>query len=193
MKRICPSCTIEKEVNAENFYRWKLGKDGYARLCKPCSLTQRQAYVEKNRAAINERERVRDQNPEYHTKKLEMTRRWRVRMRAEGKMSEYSHGEQLRRHFKKDILWYNETLEKQGGVCAVCQQTSKQRFSVDHDHTCCPGRASCGLCVRGLLCSDCNLGLGKFEDSIALLSRAIVYLSSYQPATEPLIREVITT
>lgn len=34
-----------------------------------------------------------------------------------------------------------------------------------------------GQCVRGLLCSDCNLSLGKFGDDVATLERAITYLT----------------
>jgi hypothetical protein len=36
-------------------------------------------------------------------------------------------------------------------------------FVIDHDHNCCHGGASCGKCIRGILCSACNLSLGHVE------------------------------
>lgn len=36
---------------------------------------------------------------------------------------------------------------------------------VDHDHSCCPvGTHSCGRCVRGLICRDCNTAAGLLAD-----------------------------
>lgn len=49
-------------------------------------------------------------------------------------------------------------LESQGGVCAVCtvEVSPITSYHVDHDHSCCPYGASCGECIRGLLCGNCN-------------------------------------
>lgn len=64
------------------------------------------------------------------------------------------------------------------GICGTSDPGGRD-FHIDHDHACCaaPG-ASCGQCVRGLLCAACNLGLGMFKDSPALLERAIEYLEA---------------
>jgi hypothetical protein len=43
---------------------------------------------------------------------------------------------------------------------------------VDHDHECCPGPRSCGKCVRGLICNECNLALGLGQDPQTLRSLA---------------------
>lgn len=81
---------------------------------------------------------------------------------------------------------YRALLAKQGGRCAICQRKpGKYRLSVDHDHECCPGARSCGKCIRGLLCGDCNqILLGRIcqdtrqgkAHAIAVLERAIVHL-----------------
>lgn len=59
-----------------------------------------------------------------------------------------------------------QLLEAQGRACGMCRVPFEagQKICVDHDHACCPGeKASCGRCVRGLLCNDCNTALGQIE------------------------------
>ncbi len=77
---------------------------------------------------------------------------------------------------------YNQLLQGQDNKCAICrtpQKELKKRLSIDHNHNCCKTQAkSCGRCVRGLLCSACNDGLGRFKDSTAVLSNAVTYLSN---------------
>ena len=71
---------------------------------------------------------------------------------------------------------YEKMVEERGGRCDICGKVPEKRLHVDHDHSCCPGRRSCGKCIRGLLCSRCNLALGGFDDSIELLQSALIYL-----------------
>lgn len=85
---------------------------------------------------------------------------------------------------------YNLSLERfeamraaQGDVCAVCGQPETAvikgaplLLSVDHDHSCCPGKKSCGKCIRGLLCFRCNAVMGNLNDDPALLRAMLVYL-----------------
>lgn len=65
----------------------------------------------------------------------------------------------------------------QDGKCliAICNREATQ---VDHDHKCCPGRKSCGKCVRGLLCDPCNRNLGMVENS-QWLEASLDYLYNY--------------
>lgn len=81
--------------------------------------------------------------------------------------------------YNVDASMYAEMLRVQDGGCYICGKTPEengQRLSVDHDHGHCSGKASCGLCVRGLLCQDCNTGLGQFRDNPDLLEAAAFYL-----------------
>lgn len=63
---------------------------------------------------------------------------------------------------------YDARLEKQSGKCAICGKLLWQDLRVDHNHL--TGK------VRGLLCDNCNCGLGFFKDNPSLLRRAADYL-----------------
>lgn len=68
-------------------------------------------------------------------------------------------------------------LARQGG-CAVCGCDDGD-WVVDHDHSCCAGRFTCGACVRGILCRACNSALGMLrEDPERALSAAAYLLST---------------
>lgn len=66
---------------------------------------------------------------------------------------------------EKSIL---KLLKSQKNKCCICQKVITDTFHVDHNHK--------TQEIRGLLCHNCNLGLGKFKDRIDLLSKAIVFL-----------------
>ncbi len=70
-------------------------------------------------------------------------------------------------------------LRQQNNKCGVCSRefTETLVYNIDHDHSCCPGTKTCGECIRGLVCTRCNIGLGFIEDQ-ALLTGAIAYLTS---------------
>ena len=67
---------------------------------------------------------------------------------------------------------YDLLLAKQNNKCAICSSEFTSTPCVDHDHE--HGYS------RGLLCSNCNLGLGHFKDSISSLEKAITYLKEYE-------------
>lgn len=70
---------------------------------------------------------------------------------------------------------YYKLLDRQDGKCAVCGQIPDV-FHIDHDHRCCPAGESCGRCVRGLLCSRCNQGIGFLQDDFRVAYSAYAYL-----------------
>lgn len=76
--------------------------------------------------------------------------------------------------YQIDYTQYELLLESQNYKCAICESkignNRASRLFVDHCHD--------TLKVRGLLCSNCNHGLGQFKDSPKLLQRAISYLTS---------------
>jgi predicted nucleic-acid-binding Zn-ribbon protein len=64
---------------------------------------------------------------------------------------------------------YNNMVLSQNNMCAICNKPSERTLHIDHDHV--TGR------VRGLLCSNCNLGIGLLQEDLVVLNRAIEYLS----------------
>jgi hypothetical protein len=78
---------------------------------------------------------------------------------------------------------YDALLERQGNCCALCKSPNpggKGAWHIDHNHSCCSGRTSCGKCVRGLLCNGCNLGMGHLEKTLQAvgLDALVQYVNS---------------
>lgn len=88
-------------------------------------------------------------------------------------------GYNLKHLFKITPEQYDQKLAEQDGRCAICLRFMEKPH-MDHDHRCCPGRRSCGECLRGLICFSCNTGLGHFTDDPAVLRLALNYLETYK-------------
>jgi hypothetical protein len=66
---------------------------------------------------------------------------------------------------------FDQLVNQQGGVCPLCGRENPEHM--DHDHE--TGQ------VRGVLCFNCNGGLGQFRDSIDALENAVSYLIRADP------------
>lgn len=85
----------------------------------------------------------------------------------------------LRSLYNITLEQYEAMVESQDGKCAACDQVPSTTLHVDHDHSCCSGKKSCGVCVRGLLCRNCNAGAGILGDSPARLRGLADYLEHH--------------
>ena len=96
--------------------------------------------------------------------KAEYQRKWRKANPEKAKNIE------LKKRFGITLEQYNAILERQGGVCAICNEKDPyfENLAVDHDHN--TNR------VRGLLCHLCNRALGMFKDDSERLRKALSYL-----------------
>jgi len=70
---------------------------------------------------------------------------------------------------------WTEIVQKQGGGCAICHEIS-EKLCVDHDHSCCPAKNTCGKCIRGIICDRCNRALGLMRDNPEIFLSASKYL-----------------
>lgn len=95
--------------------------------------------------------------------KSEYQRLWRLRNPLKAKNNE------LRSTHGITYSKYLDMLTAQGGNCAICGNKDEHfSLAVDHCHT--------SEEIRGLLCSQCNRGIGLFKDSIENFEKAIEYL-----------------
>ena len=170
----------------------------------------------KNKADANAAARRRwAENPEVRRKGKEATANWekenkeqndayRAKWMKDHRFKNYvdARAYEFMREMKKygtTVEWYRARLIEQSGICAICNHLSHhhgtlQRLQVDHNHECCDLRTkSCGKCLRGLLCADCNINLSYLEKFLAdawvfpmlgkgnsWTGRALKYLDSYK-------------
>ena len=165
MIRTCTKCGTTKELNDKNFCPSKRYAEGLTRICRECGNKYRSTW------ALGDR-----------TDNMEISR-----------------AREFAREMKKygtTVEWYRDKLIEQSGICALCKHLSHhhgtiQRLQVDHNHDCCDLKTkSCGKCLRGLLCADCNIRLAPVEDVLkqgtivplagTWLSKALAYLDSYK-------------
>ena len=124
------------------------------------------------------REKNRLKNVEWRKKNREKccqaTANWRVRN------PDYENNRKLNERYGITSEKYSEMLDEQKSRCAICgnKETARhnrsnkiQKLAVDHCHK--TGK------VRGLLCQDCNRGIGKFHDDTIRLQKAIEYLTKH--------------
>lgn len=78
----------------------------------------------------------------------------------------YTYKAQLKQRYNLTIDQYEAMLESCNNCCQICGDSGK--LNVDHCH-------ETGV-VRGLLCTRCNTGLGKFGNKGERLQKAIDYL-----------------
>jgi len=158
--RTCKFCNTERPLNEFRTRLQKNGKRIYYHECKPCYNERLRNSEESKKYARDRQRRGRKENPEQYR------------------------GYELKKRHKITLETYNKKLEEQGGLCAICgvdAESFTRSLAVDHDHSCCDHDKSCGKCLRGLLCTGCNSGLGSFRDNIDNLKKAIVYLETVKP------------
>jgi hypothetical protein len=169
MARTAAVCHPEKPVKARGlcatcYMKWKYHNDPiHAEKTKAKSRQYRLDHPDEH-VAYNKAYWARNRE-----KGAEQSRRWNAAH------PDYSRRRHWAKNYNLTPEQYQQILDSQGGVCAICSQVntySRYQLSVDHCHD--TGR------IRGLLCDKCNRGIGLLGDDTALLAQAIKYLTTVQ-------------
>jgi len=110
----------------------------------------------------------RDAHPGYHAAAYQ---RWKNK---NPDSLQFAH---IRRRYGLSKQEYEALLRSQNGCCAICRRlpgnSMHRHLVVDHPHNESP------TTIRGLLCGQCNTGLGQFRDNPEFLFKAAAYLLSF--------------
>lgn len=133
-------------------------------------------YAKKNK------ERIRNRQREWLAGDPARRARYTEAQRARTKANPEKYRTYFRNHHIKKTYGitaeqFERMLQDQGGVCAICRRLPngtnhvERNLVIDHCHK--TGK------VRGLLCNNCNAGMGIIGDSVEHLEAALSYLRAY--------------
>lgn len=154
--KICTKCKVSK--NNDCFRYRKISKDGLNSWCLECESVDRKdrynrLYKKKKKILTQEEVENKKKSKKVNSKKRMLKYRYDLTMDE-----------------------YEKMYESQERKCQICEVEHKlggfDGLYVDHCHE--------SNKVRGLLCNKCNSSLGKFNDSIEVLKKAIEYLDKYK-------------
>jgi hypothetical protein len=117
--------------------------------------------------------RNKEHQKEYNKK---YAQRHKSEVNKHNRKSYYKHKDERRTYYiektyginKKDFDRLMVLQNNRCGICKILIEAGNHKSCIDHDHK--TGK------VRGLLCSNCNLGIGYFKEDILVLESSINYL-----------------
>ena len=116
--------------------------------------------------------RIRELNKKWNKDNIEKHRKTNSEWYKKNKeLTHFRHKKiYLKNNYGLTIEQYNQMFVDQNGICAICNGKNKngRNLYVDHNHI--TGK------VRGLLCNNCNCGIGYLKENEDILLKAIKYL-----------------
>ena len=149
--KVCRRCRKEFPATEEYFYKAGNKRVGLRAICKKCN------YLETKEPLGNKKkykyERVKWENDK---RSVVIERLYRIKQ-----------------NYKVEPEVIMEFMDKQKGCCAICGNSlvypnSRKSYHIDHCHN--------TDVIRGLLCSDCNKGIGFLKDNPDIILKALNYL-----------------
>jgi hypothetical protein len=171
----CCDCKCEKPK--DEFSYQNKAKGILRSVCRACSYIRTKKWIEANPDRVAEyrdknRPRATQQARERRAKDPEKRRQYGREYRK--RKPDLHRDEDLRLNYGITLDDFRELETKQNNQCAICGVSGEtmrfKKLHVDHDHE--------TKLVRGLLCNDCNRGLGCFKDNATALQKAVDYLRS---------------
>ena len=161
MAKRCGKCKQRKSFS--EFGKKSDSKDGLRNTCREC----RKEY---NRIHRIEKAKYNKKYRQIHRTEL-IEQQKEYRQTEEGKLA--CRRRDLKKSFGITLEQYDEMVENQSGVCAICgnMNIKGHRLCVDHNHE--AGK------IRALLCDHCNHLLGCAKENVIVLQSAINYLHDY--------------
>lgn len=200
--KTCSRCSATKPF--DEFAKDRRAKDGRNSTCKECKKEYSREYYVDNKVTINARnnayyadnvDAVKEQHKLYRTANVDARKAYGAEYRAANVEREKARHKAeyaanpgavrmrfLKRNYGLTQDDYHQIIDDQLGLCAnsgCFNSAADATLHVDHDHACCPGGTSCGKCLRGLLCRECNLALGLINDDPKRLRGLADYLEDH--------------
>jgi dCMP deaminase len=136
----------------------------------------RAKWREANRKKTRAQQRALRSKPEYKLKAREYAKNYHARPEVKARTFQKQRANQLQRCYGLTGDQYQQLVEAQHGVCAICKQSEKTKrghLHVDHNHT--------TGATRGLLCSKCNTSIGLLSEKFSTIQQAAAYLMRHDP------------
>lgn len=170
MEKICSKCRVSKPI--ELFYRQQGGKLDRRAECKACNSQWTKDWKREQAGG------VRDSDAWHRLTEIDESTRlgtcsqcgpeialkwngggvWQCGPDAKERSRRYT----LQSLYKMTLEQFEEIVLRQEGKCKLCRR-SDLALVIDHDHRCCPGKYTCGQCIRGVICNSCNGMIGHIE------------------------------
>ena len=167
--KLCSKCQAEK--SEVEFYQTSGNR------CKRChnkdSVERAKRNPQRNRELSKRWYYATEEN---RRTAINAAKNWQKEHKDRDKFTKFKRA--LVRTYNLSYEKYCELVKLQDGKCAICNCLPSRNLDVDHDHSCCPTKKSCGKCIRGLLCSSCNTALGLLKDDLVLFEKAMSYLQT---------------
>ena len=164
--KICTKCKQLKSF--DSFNKRSDRKSKLSSSCRDCRKLYNREYDKKYPGKRTLLHKIWSENNRDKTKKYDQKRALKYSCRSRKSCLKY--------HYNLTLEQYDEMLQKQNNVCAICQKSETvkdktgkvKHLFVDHCHK--------TNQIRGLLCHRCNMGIGYLQDNFNLCNKASEYL-----------------